>query len=244
VQRSTSSYTMIGVPQDWPQNRALRNATLDGPPFFPFAAGVAHLPVVEVRADQPNEVYSLYIVYLYLRAYTSIGRHTKLGPPRIHWGWDTPNHRTRCSCTLLPRVAKPGRGFRSPQVRWGSFPKPYRFPGRFRSSWYAAHPPATPKTRGGGLPRSENGRLASVLAINHCHHEFIPELWTSRGVASPSGPTLDRPWYQLMSLVGPPCVCTATSLLARRPVSRPVNSQDGTSRKRGPAILLYPGIYP
>ena len=38
------------------QNRALRDAVIDEPPFLPFSVGVAYPPIVEVGADQPNEV--------------------------------------------------------------------------------------------------------------------------------------------------------------------------------------------
>ena len=43
-------------PQDRSQHRALWDATLDRQPFLPLFAGVAYPSVVEVGADQPNEV--------------------------------------------------------------------------------------------------------------------------------------------------------------------------------------------
>ena len=62
-QQTTQYLVVRDDSQDRSQHRALRNAALDALPFLPLPAGVAYPPVVEVDADQSNEVAENLVVF-------------------------------------------------------------------------------------------------------------------------------------------------------------------------------------
>ena len=60
--------------------------------------------------------------------------------PLDHWGWVNVQPLRKAHSALLPGLARPAGAVARLRSN-GALSKPYRLPGRYRSSWDAAHTP-------------------------------------------------------------------------------------------------------